>query len=143
MLNGLVNPLLMCSFLPIIEGRPALNFEGVTGFWGQLVLAIVIAQIVSFLPLFGKTVGMCVDFFSFESDTPGSRTCGTIVGATFLFCIIGLLEIAFQTGLGTVGDTTYFSRWAKLVTGGWAFVVVGGLLFDPFAHAIAARVTRP
>lgn len=62
-LNGIVNPLLMCSFLPIIEGKAALDFQGVTGFWGQLALAIAIAQIVSFMPPFGKTVGMCVEFF--------------------------------------------------------------------------------
>ena len=139
-LNGIVNPLLMCSFLPIIEGKAALNFQGITGFWGQLVLAIVIAQIVSFMPVFGKTIGMCVEFFGFEPDTPGSRICGTVIGATLLFCIIGLFEIAFQSGIGVIDGVPYFSRWARLVTGGWAFVVVGGLLFDPFAAAIAARV---
>ena len=101
-LNGIVNPLLMCSFLPIIEGKAALDFQGVTGFWGQLALAIAIAQIVSFMPLFGKTVGMCVEFFGFEPGTPGARVCGTVVGATLLFCLIGLFEIAFQTGFGVV-----------------------------------------
>ena len=140
-LNGIVNPLLMCSFLPIIEGKAALDFQGVTGFWGQLVLAIAIEQIVRFMPLFGKTVGMCVEFFGFEPGTPGARICGTVVGATLLFCLIGLFEIAFQTGFGVVNGMPYFSRWARLVTGGWAFVVVGGLLFDPFAAAIAAKVT--
>lgn len=93
------------------------------------------------MPLFGKTVGMCVEFFGFEPGTPGARICGTVVGATLLFCLIGLFEIAFQTGFGAVNGMPYFSRWARLVTGGWAFVVVGGLLFDPFAAAIAAKVT--
>lgn len=123
------------------RGKAALDFQGVTGFWGQLALAIAIAQIVSFMPLFGKTVGMCVEFFGFEPGTPGARVCGTVVGATLLFCLIGLFEIAFQTGFGVVNGMPYFSRWARLVTGGWAFVVVGGLLFDPFAAALAAKVT--
>lgn len=123
------------------RGKATLDFQGVTGFWGQLVLAIAIAQIVSFMPPFGKTVGMCVEFFGFEPGTPGARICGTVVGATLLFCLIGLFEIAFQTGFGVVNGMPYFSRWARLVTGGWAFVVVGGLLFDPFAAAIAAKVT--
>lgn len=42
-LNGIVNPLFMCSFLPIVEGKPGLDFQGLTGFWGQLILAIGIA----------------------------------------------------------------------------------------------------
>lgn len=92
------------------------------------------------MPLFGKTVGACVEFFGFELGTPGARICGTVVGATLLFCLIGLFEIAFQTGFGVVNGMPYFSRWARLVTGGWAFVVVGGLLFDPFAASIAAKV---
>lgn len=113
-----------------------------TGFWGQLALAIVIAEALSLVPLFGKTVGMCVGFFGFEDETPGARICGTVVGATLLFCIIGLAEIAFQTGIGTIEGVPYFARWAKLVTDGWGFVVVAGLLFGPFADAIAGRVLR-
>ena len=139
--NGIVNPLFMCSFLPIIEGKPDLDFQGLTGFWGQLVLAIVIAQLVSFLPLFGKAIETCVEFFGFERDAPGARICGTVVGATLLFCIIGLFEVAFQSGIGVVDGAPFFSRWGRLVAGGWAFVVVVGLLFDPFAAVIAAKVT--
>ena len=142
-LNGLVNPILMCSFLPIIEGKPALDMSSPTGFWGQLGLAVLIAEIVSFLPAFGRMVGMCVEFSGFRREGPGARICGTVVGATFLFALIGLFEIAFQTGFGVVNGYTYFSRWASLVTGGWLFVVVGGLLFDPFAHSIAAALTKP
>ena len=55
-LNGIVNPLFMCSFLPIVEGKPGLDFQGLTGFWGQLILAIGIAQLrraLSFLVLIG------------------------------------------------------------------------------------------
>ena len=55
--NALVNPLLMCSFLPIIEGKAALDLSSPTGFWGQLALAVVIAEVVSSLPQFGKAVG--------------------------------------------------------------------------------------
>lgn len=64
-LNGIVNPLFMCSFLPIVEGKPGLDFQGLTGFWGQLILAIGIAQFVGFLPLFGKAIETCVEFFWF------------------------------------------------------------------------------
>ena len=78
-----------------------------------------------------------VDFFGFKPGGPAVKIAGTVFAATLLFLIIGLAEIAFQTGFGLVGETTYFSRWAKLATGGWAFVVVGGLLFDPIAAKIA------
>ena len=130
-LNGIVNPLFMCSFLPIVEGKPGLDFQGLTGFWGQLILAIGIAQFVGFLPLFGKAIETCVEFFGFDRNTPGARICGTVVGATLLFCII----------VGVIDGVPFFSRWVRLVVGGWAFVVVGGLLFDPFVAAIAAKVT--
>lgn len=136
-INALVNPLLMCSFLPIIEGKAALDLSSPTGFWGQLALAVVIAEVVSSLPQFGRVVGDWVDFFGFKPGGPASKIAGTVFAATLLFLIIGLAEIAFQTGFGLVGETTYFSRWAKLATGGWAFVVVGGLLFDPIAAKIA------
>lgn len=33
-INALVNPLLMCSFLPIIEGKAALDMSSPTGFLG-------------------------------------------------------------------------------------------------------------
>lgn len=108
-LNGIVNPLFMCSFLPIVEGKPGLDFQGLTGFWGQLILAIGIAQFVGFLPLFGKAIETCVEFFGFDRNTPGARICGTVVGATLLFCIIGLFEVAFQSGVGVI-DGVPFSR---------------------------------
>ena len=129
-LNGIVNPLFMCSFLPIVEGKPGLDFQ-----------AIGIAQFVGFLPLFGKAIETCVEFFGFDRNTPGARICGTVVGATLLFCIIGLFEVAFQSGVGVIDGVPFLSRWVRLVVGGWAFVVVGGLLFDPFVAAIAAKVT--
>ena len=61
-LNGFFNPLLLCSFLPIIEGAPGLDLTSPTGFWGQLIVATVIAEVLSVIPLFGKTVGMCLTF---------------------------------------------------------------------------------
>lgn len=106
-------------------------------FLGQLALAVVIAEVVSSLPQFGKAVGGWVDFFGFKPGGPAVKIAGTVFAATLLFLIIGLAEIAFQTGFGLVGETTYFSRWARLATGGWAFVVVGGLLFDPVAAKVA------
>ena len=59
-------------------------------------------------------------FFGFRDGGAAAKTTGTIFGATLLFVLIGLAEIAFQTGFGVVDETTYFSRWAKLITGGWA-----------------------
>ena len=41
-LNGFFNPLLLCAFLPIIEGAPGLDLTSPTGFWGQLIVATVI-----------------------------------------------------------------------------------------------------
>lgn len=35
-INALVNPLLMCSFLPIIEGKAALDMSSPTGFGDSL-----------------------------------------------------------------------------------------------------------
>ena len=32
LINGFINPLLMCSFLPIIEGKAVLDVASVTGF---------------------------------------------------------------------------------------------------------------
>lgn len=136
-INAFVNPLLMCLFLPVIEGASALDLSSPTGFWGQLVVATIVAEVVSALPVFGKTVGMCVDFFGFEEGTPAAKIFGTAFGATLLFCLIGLFEIAFQTGFGTVGGKPYFARWANLVVSGWAFVVVGGVIVDPFVLALA------
>lgn len=73
----------------------------------------------------------------------GFMLWGILVVNGFFTAINGPIMQSMPVLLPEIGDTTYFSRWAKLVTGGCAFVVVGGLLFDPFAHAIAARVTRP
>lgn len=98
-INALVNPLLMCSFLPIIEGKAALDMSSPTGFWGQLALAVVIAEAVSSLPQFGRVVGDWVDFFGFKPGGPASKIAGTVFAATLLFLIIGLAEIAFQTAL--------------------------------------------
>lgn len=95
-LNGFFNPLLLCAFLPIIEGAPGLDLTGPTGFWGQLIVATVIAEVLSALPLFGKTVGMCLDFFGFEQGSASHKIAGTVIGATLLFMVIGFGEIAFQ-----------------------------------------------
>lgn len=140
LISGFINPLLMCSFLPIIEGKAALDMASVTGFWGQLALAVVIAEALSSLSIFEKIVGACVGYFGFRDGGAAAKIAGTIFGATLLFMLIGLAEIAFQTGFGAVGETTYFSRWAKLITGGWSFVVVGGLLFDPVAWGLARKL---
>lgn len=101
-LNGFFNPLLLCAFLPIIEGAPGLDLTGPTGFWGQLIVATVIAEVLSALPLFGKTVGMCLDFFGFEEGSASHKIAGTVIGATLLFMVIGFGEIAFQGGFGTI-----------------------------------------
>lgn len=84
-LNGFFNPLLLCAFLPIIEGAPGLDLTSPTGFWGQLIVATVIAEVLSALPLFGKTVGMCLDFFGFEQGNASHKIAGTVIGATLLF----------------------------------------------------------
>lgn len=70
-INALVNPLLMCSFLPIIEGKAALDLSSPTGFWGQLALAVVIAEAVSSLPQFGKAVG--AGLISLDSNRAAPR----------------------------------------------------------------------
>ena len=113
-LNGIVNPLFMCSFLSIVEGKPGLDFQGLTGFWGQLILAIGIAQFVGFLPLFGKAIETCVEFFGFDRNTPGARICGTVVGATLLFCIIGLSTVCRFSRAG------FASWWADGPLSLWA-----------------------
>lgn len=61
-LNGIVNPLFMCSFLPIVEGKPGLDFQGLTGFWGQLILAIGIAQFVGFCRSLAKQLRRALSF---------------------------------------------------------------------------------
>lgn len=45
------------------------------------------------------------------------------------------VKIAFQGGFGTIEGRTFFARWAGLVTKGWAFVVIAGVLLDPFTAA--------
>lgn len=135
-LNGFFNPLLLCAFLPIIEGAPGLDLTSPTGFWGQLIVATVIAEVLSALPLFGKTVGMCLDFFGFERGSASHKIAGTVIGATLLFMVIGFGEIAFRGGFGTIEGRTFFARWAGLVTKGWAFVVIAGVLLDPFTAAL-------
>ena len=141
-LNGFFNPLLLCAFLPIIEGAPGLDLTGPTGFWGQLIVATVIAEVLSALPLFGKTVGMCLDFFGFEQGSASHKIAGTVIGATLLFMVIGFGEIAFQGGFGTIEGRTFFARWAGLVTKGWAFVVIAGVLLDPFTAALGRMMVR-
>ncbi|RGX81432.1 hypothetical protein DXA64_02105 [Collinsella sp. OF03-4AA] len=93
-LNGFFNPLLLCAFLPIIEGAPGLDLTSPTGFWGQLIVATVIAEVLSALPMFGKTVGMCLNFFGFEQGSASHEITGTVIGATLLFMAIGFGEIA-------------------------------------------------
>ena len=141
-LNGFFNPLLLCAFLPIIEGAPGLDLTSPTGFLGQLIVATAIAEVLSALPLFGKTVGMCLDFFGFEQGSASHKIAGTVIGATLLFMVIGFGEIAFQGGFGTIGGRTFFARWAGLVTKGWAFVVIAGVLLDPFTAALGRMIAR-
>ena len=141
-LNGFFNPLLLCAFLPIIEGAPGLDLTSPTGFWGQLIVATVIAEVLSALPLFGKTVGMCLDFFGFERGSASHKIAGTVIGATLLFMVIGVGEIAFRGGFGTIEGRTFFARWAGLVTKGWAFVVIAGVLLDPFTAALGRMAAR-
>lgn len=135
-INGFLNPLLLCAFVPIIEGNPVLDFSSPTGFWGQLIVATAIAEVLSSLPVFGRIVGFFTGHFGFDSKSPSGRIAGTVVGATLLFCVIGLGETAFTSGLGMVGERPFFSRWVSLVTRGWAFVVIGGLLLDPIAAGL-------
>lgn len=97
-INALVNPLLMCSFLPITKAKRTRYVESYR-FLGQLALAVVIAEAVSSLPQFGRVVGDWVDFFGFKPGGPASKIAGTVFAATLLFLIIGLAEIAFQTAL--------------------------------------------
>lgn len=141
-LNGFFNPLLLCAFLPIIEGAPGLDLTSPTGFWGQLIVATVIAEVLSALPLFGKTVSMCLDFFGFERGSASHKIAGTVIGATLLFMVIGFGEIAFRGGFGTIEGRTFFARWAGLVTKGWAFVVIAGVLLDPFTAALGRMAAR-
>lgn len=68
---ALLNPALLCLFLPIIEGKPAVVFGGPKGFWAQLGLAVAIALILSFLPPFGKAVDAFVRCFRFSKEGPG------------------------------------------------------------------------
>lgn len=95
-LNGFFNPLLLCAFLPIIEGASGLDLTSLKGFWGQLIVATVIAEVLSALPLFGKTVGMCLDFFGFEEGSASHKIAGTVIGATLLFMVIGFGEIIWR-----------------------------------------------
>lgn len=140
-LNGILNPLLLCAFLPIIEGRPGLDFSSPTGFWGQLMVAVVIAQVVGALPLFGRAVGAVIGHFGL-GERPVGKAAGVVVAATLLFCIIGLGECILTGGVGEVTGRGLFARWASLVCTGWAFVVVGGLLLDPIAHGFAEVIVR-
>lgn len=58
------------------------------------------------------------------------------------FMVIGFGEIAFQGGFGTIEGRTFFARWAGLVTKGWAFVVIAGVLLDPFTAALGRMIAR-
>lgn len=138
-LNGIFNPLLLCAFLPIIEGKSGLDLVSPAGFWGQLAVAVAIAQIVGALPLFGHAVGSVLGHFGLD-EGPAGKVAGVIVGATLLFCIIGLGECVLTGGVGEVAGRGLFARWASLVCTGWAFVVVGGLLLDPVARGLAEVV---
>lgn len=141
-LNGFINPLMLCAFLPVIEGASTLDLVSPKGFWGQLAVAVVIAEVLSSLPLFGRVVSRCLSFFDFEPGSPGHKIAGTVVGATLLFVVIGFGEIVFQGGVGIVGGRTFFVRWASLITKGWGFVIVSGVLIDPFTSALGHMVAR-
>ena len=56
--------------------------------------------------------------------------------------VIGFGEIAFRGGFGTIEGRTFFARWAGLVTKGWAFVVIAGVLLDPFTAALRRMAAR-
>lgn len=140
-INGLLNPLLLCAFLPILEGHTEIDFISPTGFWGQLIVAVVIAELVGSLPIFGRAVQLAVDHFD-AAGKPIGKIIGTMVGATMLFCIIGLGESIFTGGIGEVAGRGLFVRWASLLCTGWGLVVIGGLLLDPIAHRIAQSVVR-
>ena len=140
--NAVLNPLLLCMFLPILEGKPALSFEGVTGFWGQLALAMAIALVLSQLPAFGHLVEFCSESLGAKPGTMGAKLLETIFGATALFSIIALGETALVSGVGPVGDTTFISRWQKLLLTGWPLVVCGGVLLEPVSLALGRACAR-
>lgn len=81
-------------------------------------------------------------FFGFEEGNASHKIAGTVIGATLLFMVIGFGEIAFQGGFGTIEGRTFFARWAGLVTKGWAFVVIAGVLLDPFTAALGRMIAR-
>ncbi|MGN0070661.1 MAG: hypothetical protein ACI361_02340 [Atopobiaceae bacterium] len=135
--NGILNPLLLCAFLPVLEGAPHLDMSTFQGFWGLLVVADVVAEIPSALPAFGQLIGFCLSHFGFRHGSAAEKIAGVVVGATLCFLVIGAAECILTGGLGEHNGKTYFVRWASLITTGWGFVVVGGLFLDPIAHAIA------
>lgn len=142
---GVLNPLFLCLFIPIIEGKPCVNFEGTTGFWGQFALAVVIAVALGLLPLFHQVVEKCIESFRLGGDnahTTAAVVARNLFGATFLFSIIALGEIVLTSGVGAVGETDFFSRWAKLVVTGWPFVAICGLILTPVAEGLTQLCMR-
>ena len=144
-INGLLNPLLLCAFLPILEGKPGIDFSSVQGFCGQLVVAVVLAEVIGSLPIFERSIHAAVAHFGLD-EKPAGKLLGVVVGATLLFGIIGLGECVLTGGVGDVEGRGLFVRWASLMCTGWGFVVVSGLLIDPIAcrlaRAIVARAPR-
>lgn len=94
-LNGFFNPLLLCAFLPIIEGAPGLDLTSSTGFLGTAHRGHGDCRGIERASAVWKTVGMCLDFFGFEEGSASHKIAGTVIGATLLFMVIGFGEIAF------------------------------------------------
>lgn len=133
---AVLNPLMLCLFLPLLQGEPCVDFQGPFGFWGQFALALVIAQAVSLVPAFGKGCNAAVRCFRLEEGTPGAIAVGTVFGATILFLLIGLGEVILTTGVGVVDGSDLFGRWGSLICGGWLFVVICGLLLVPVVEGL-------
>ncbi len=141
-LNGFFNPLLLCAFLPHHRRGAWLGSDEPHGLLGTTHRGHGNRRGSERTSDVWQNGRYVPELFGFEQGSTSHKIAGTVIGATLPFMVIGFGEIAFRGGFGTIEGRTFFARWAGLVTKGWAFVVIAGVLLDPFTAALGRMIAR-
>ncbi|MDR3316057.1 MAG: hypothetical protein LBS98_06245 [Coriobacteriales bacterium] len=106
------------------------------------VIAFVVSLLGSFLVPLGKMAAGFASLLNQSPDTGLGRILVNVFSGTFLTLLIGLVAIAFQTGIGEVDGVNYVTRWLR------AFVVLQPVaaivnnFFDPLATIVTRKLVK-
>lgn len=135
--GAIINPAVLCLFLPVLQGQGSVDFVNFTGFWGQFAIACAISLPLSLAFPLGRVTGACCRSLGIVEGSLAFRLFSMLFAATFLFALIALAEVIFLTGIGTVEGATLFARWVELFVPYWPFVALAGFVTEPLCDALS------